>query len=239
MSRPMTMRRFVKVRANGVDCPEWLLWVDPEFAWTDEQAALENQKQRAVASMAFLDHGVPILPAGVPESMDSLVAPYMTEGRKTTFLVYEGGRFIFMQDCIEITATTWSRFYPRIPGAAVVCENDPYDKNGGRLDNMFLALANAGGAGHIDYMFSFRHREEAEVVAAFRGAPTIVFASSHTEADWWELMIRCILKSGTKAKVVGKIPSYVGADQDALGKERYRLCVEMAAKFGVNVIGIK
>lgn len=235
------MRRFVKIKTKSGVCPDWLLWVDPGFVWTDEQVNLANMKQRACASMAFLDHGVPIIPDGVPESMESLTAPYAMSDRAMTFLVYEGGRFIIMWpgSSIEIVAEVWCRFYPRNPNSAVVCENDPFDKTPGMRISLFLGLARAGGAGSFEYMFGFRHREEAEIVAAFRDAPAIIFASSHTEADWWELMIRCILKSGTKAKVVGKIPSYADAEMDALGKERYRLCVEMAAKFGVNVIGIK
>lgn len=223
------MSKFVKIKFNGKITP-YLRYVDSNYTWSDEQIVSEKGKAVSVAKMAFLDHGTPLIPIDSLEAIESIVPVYTTPTKGVVFLVYEGGNFMTLMDGMEIVEEVESEFYPIENGSAIICENDPFDKHRGHIDYMFESMYKKHSeATGMHYMFSFRNRTEREVVDAFREAPAILFSSSHSEADWMELLIRCYIKSGSNAPVIGR--RYSGQTG-----ERYDLSIAMAKKFGVNVI---
>ena len=224
------MNKYVKIKFNGKTSPTFLHYVDENYVWTDEQIKSENLKAVEYAKMAFLDHGELLIPIDDLSIVLEQKAAYLTPAKGIVFLINEGGSFMTLLPDMEITEEIHSEFYPIVKDSAIVCENDPFDKWHGRLDHEFLRLAKIGGANSFHYMLNFRSRTEEEIIDAFKKTPAIIFWSSYKEADWWELMIRCIIKSKTTAKVVGIKPS------NKLGAERFDKCVELADKFGVNVI---
>lgn len=228
------MNKYVKVKYNG-KISAYLLCVDDNHTWTDEQIKSENAKAVSVAKMAFLDHGEPMISGDFMPTILQTKAAYVNKPKDgNVLLIYEGGQFMTLLPEMEILEEVYSNYYPIENGSAIVCENDPFDKYHGRLDHVFLGLAKKGGANSFHYMHSFRDRTEAEIIDAFKKAPAIIFCSSYKDVDWWELMIRCIIKSKSKAVVIGKA-SDGNWEGDRLCRERFKLCCDMAAKFGVTV----
>lgn len=228
------MNKYVKIKFNGKNYPSYLHYVDENYQWSDEQIKSANGKSVEIAKMAFLDHGTPLIPMDELPKVLEQKAAYLTPTKGIVFLVYEGGNFMTLLPQMEIVEEVFSEFYPIENGSAIVCENDPFDKWHGGLNHIFLGLAKKGGANSFHFMFNFRNRTEAEVIDAFRNAPAIVFNSSHTEADWWELMLRCIIKSKTKAKIVGSKPT--SQFDGGLSKQRFDKCIAVAEKFGINIL---
>lgn len=223
------MNKYVKIKFNGKISP-YLLFADEHYQWTEEQIKSENGKAVELAKMAFLDHGQPLIPLDSLDDVLATKAAYLTPAPGITFLIYEGGNFMTLLPQMEVVEEKMSRFYPIEEGYAIVCENDPFDKNRGGMDHWFTAMYQTHtDAKGFHTMYSFRNRMEEEIIEAFRNAPAIMFHSSYTSADWWGLMIRCILKSGTKAKVIGNKPYYPPAS------ERFEKCVEMAKQFDIKI----
>ncbi len=225
------MKKYVKIKFNGKSNPAYLHYVDENYVWTEDEIKSENAKSVGMAKMAFLNHGSPLIPFDDLSKVLEQKAAYLTPSKGVVFLIYEGGNFMTLLPQMEIIEEVYSENYPIQSGAAIVCENDAFDTWRGGLDNYFLELAKLGGANSIHYMFNFRSRTEEEIIEAFKNAPAIVFSSSHTEVDWWELMLRCIIKSETKAKIVGGKPSRSGEHM-----QRFNKCIEFAEKFGINII---
>ena len=223
------MNKFVKIKFNGKTSP-YLRYVDENYVWTDEQIKSENAKSVEIAKMAFLDHGQPLIPVENLSTVLEQKACYLTPAIGIIFLIYEGGNFMTLTPDMEIVEECQSEFYPIEKGFAVVCENDPFDKWRGGLDYKFQGICDNHSVPGFHYLFNFRNRTEIELIEAFKNTPLILFNSSYTEVDWWELMIRCIIKSKTKAKVIGPKPYYGGTI------EKYNKFVEMAEKFDVNVL---
>lgn len=219
------MNRYVRLKGNN----SWLLFVDKNTTWTPDQIQSENKKAVEIAKMAFLDHGEPLLPLDHFDDILNAQAAYLNPPA-SPLLVYEGGCYFPFTEKSEIVEEVFCEFYPILPGSAIICENDPFDKYRGRNDYHLLGMAKFGGAESFHIMSSFRCRTEREIVNAFKDAPVIAFDSSYKEADWWELMLRCIIISKTKARIIGGCPKI---DNDRL--KRFRLCVEFAAKYGIVV----
>lgn len=228
------MNKYVKVKYRGKIYSAYLHYVDENYRWSEEKIASENAKSIELAKMAFLDHGSPLIPIDSLSSVMQQKAAYLTPKKGIVFLVYEGGNFMTLLPEMEIVEEVFSEFYPIENSSAIVCENDPFDKHRGGLNHIFLGLAKKGGADSFHFMFNFRSRTEAEIIDAFKKAPAIVFYSSHTDADWWELMLRCIIKSKTTAKIVGYKPS--GEWDRGLSTQRFDKCIEVAEKFEINVL---
>lgn len=227
------MNKYVKIKYQDGKISPYLLYVDENYVWSEEKIKSENAKAVSVSKMAFLNHGEPLIPMEAIPDVNSATAAYLQKPKSgVVLLVYEGGTYLTLMPYMEIVEEVYSEFYPIQEGSAIACENDPFDKWRGGLDHIFSSLAKAGGANSFHYMFSFRDRTEEEVIDAFKKAPAIIFWSSYKDADWWELMIRCIIKSETKAKVVGRCPSI----RDGEAGQRFDKFVEMAKKFGVEII---
>lgn len=224
------MNKYVKIKFNGKVFPSYLHYVDENYQWSEDRIKSENSKAVEVAKMAFLDHGTPLIPIdNLPKIMEQKAA-YLTPAKDVVFLIYEGGNFMTLLPQMEIIEEVYSECYPIENGSAIVCENDAFDKWRGGLDHVFLEMAKLGGAESFHYMLNFKSRTEVEIIEAFKNTPAIIFWSSHTEVEWWELMLRCIIKSNTKAKVIGKRHTgYAGL--------RFDLCVSMAEKFDIQIIG--
>jgi hypothetical protein len=223
------MNKYVKIKSNGKIFPAYLHYVDENYQWSKDKVDSENSKAVEIAKMAFLDHGTPLIPEADLSIVYGQKAVYLKPVKGVVFLVYEGGNFMTLLPQMEIVETVYSEYFPIESGSAIVCENDPFDKYRGGLDYIFLGLAKAGGANSFHYMFNFKSRTEAEIIDAFRNTPAIIFSSSHTEIEWFELMLRCIIKSKTNAKIIGHRHS---GDTGL----RFDLCVKLAEKFGVNII---
>ena len=224
------MNRYVKIKFNGKLFPAWLHYVDENYRWSEDKIKSENAKSVELAKMVFLDHGDVLIPLDDVSFVMEQKAAYLTPTQGVVFLVYEGGNFMALLPEMEIVEEVQSEFFPIEKGFAIICENDPFDKWGGGLDHIFKGMCQHNSVSGFHYMFSFRNRTEDEIIAAFKDAPAILFNSSYTEVDWFELMLRCIIKSKTEAKVIGSKPHY----QDTL--DRYNKFVAMAEKFGINVI---
>lgn len=223
------MNKYVKIKFNGKVFPSYLHYVDENYQWSEEKKKSENSKSAEIAKMAFLDHGSPLIPMDDLPKILEQQAVYLTPAKGVVFLIYEGGNFMTLLPQMEIIEEVYSEYYPIENGSAVVCENDAFDKWHGGLDHVFLDLAKLGGAASFHYMLNFKSRTEDEIIEAFKKTPAILFWSSHTDAEWWELMLRCIIKSKTKAKVIGKRHS---GDAGL----RFDLCVSMAEKFDIPII---
>jgi hypothetical protein len=223
------MNKYVKIKFNGKNFPTYLHYVDENYQWGEEKIKSENSKAVEIAKMAFLDHGTPMIPIDDLSTVMAQKAAYLTPARGVVFLIYEGGNFMTLLPQMEIIEEVYSEHYPIENGSAIVCENDAFDKRRGGLDHVFLGLAKLGGANSFHYMLNFKSRTEAEIIEAFKNTPAIIFWSSHIEVEWWELMLRCIIKSKTKAKVIGKRNS---GDTGL----RFDKCIEFAEKFGISVL---
>lgn len=221
------MNKYVKIDFNGKISP-YLLYVDENHIWSNEDILAENAKSVEIAKMAFLDHGEPLIPLDDLSLVLNQKAGYLTPAKGIVFLVYEGGNYMTLIPDMKIIEEVHSDFYPIPEGFAVICENDPFDKD--RLSHIFDGICKTHKLKGHHYLFNFRNRTEAELIHAFKNAPAILFMSSYTSVDWWELMIRCIIKSKTKALVIGSKPYSVATT------ERYNKFIQMAAKFDVNVI---
>lgn len=228
------MNKYVKIKFNGKNFPAYLHYVDENYQWSADKIKSENSKAVEIAKMAFLDHGSPLIPMDDLPAIMEQKAAYLTPRKGVVFLIYEGGNFMTLLPQMEIIEEVYSEYFPIENGSAVVCENDAFDKWRGGLDHVFLGLAKLGGANSFHFMFNFKSRTEAEIIDAFKNAPAIVFSSTHTEVEWWELMLRCIIKSKTKAKIVGDKPR--SNFDGGLSKQRFAKCVEVAEKFGINVL---
>jgi len=222
------MDKYVKVKFNGKVTP-YLLYVDENYVWTDEQVKSENAKTVELAKMAFLDHGVPLIPLDSISDVLSLKAAYTTPTKDVVLLIYEGGNFMTLLPSMEIVKEQYSEYYPIEEGFAVICENDPFDKNVSMTDYIFERMCKDNSIVGYHYLFSFRNRLESELIKAFSEAPAILFNSSYVDVDWWELMLRCIIKSKTKAKVIGKKKTHPKM------VERQDKYLELANKFGVEI----
>lgn len=222
------MNKYVKIKFNGKVNPSYLHYVDENYQWTEEKIKSENSKAVEIAKMAFLDHGRPLIPTDDLSKVMNQKAAYLTPTKGIVFLVYEGGNYMILTPQMGIIEEVYSENFPIENGSAIVCENDAFDKWNGGLDHVFMGLAKMGGANSFHYMFNFKSRTESEIIEAFKNTPAIIFSSSHTEVGWWELMLRCIIKSKTKAKVIGERHS---GDAGL----RFDKCVEFAKKFGVKV----
>ena len=227
------MNKYVKIKFNGTTInPSYLLYVDQNYKWTEEQRILQNKKSIGIASMAFLDHGQILVPEDSLPDLMSIKAPYTQPFWDVVFLVSEGGNWLTLTKDIEIVEEVNSQFYPIEKDAVVICENDPFDKHRGHLDNFFKGLCKKHyvDAKSLHYMFSFRHRSEEEIIDTFKNAPGILFDSSFTEVDWWELLLRCYIKSKSEAVIITSNEYKKG---DSL--ERFKLCIGMAEKAGIKI----
>lgn len=222
--------RFVKIKYKGKTFPAFYLVVDENFIWTPEQIELETAKGRSYCEMAFLDHGQPIIPGGAIPNISNYSPPYLKPAVGVTFLVAEGGQFMTLVPKMEIVDEFISDnpYYPIAENSAVICENDPFDINGGHLNEFFKSLYPPADSLH--FMFSFRHRSEGEVVAAFKNASAILFSTTFTSADWWELLLRAYIISKTKAPIITRMP-----DLNPDNQKRHLLAISMAEKFGIKV----
>jgi len=228
------MGKFVKIKFNGNVTP-YLRYVDFNYKWSQDQIRSEKGKAVSVAKMAFLDHGVPMIPFESLDEVESIIPSYLTPTEGVVFLVYEGGNFMTLVDGMEIIEKVESEFYPIDEGAAIICENDPFDKNRGYIDYVFKGMYEENSkANGMHYMFSFRNRTEEEVISAFKKTPAILFNSSHTEVDWFELLLRCYIKSKSSAVIIGKKPGSSSGNAE----KRYDLCIDMANRFGIDIITI-
>lgn len=223
------MNRYVKIKFQDKIWPSWFHYVDENYKWSDASIVSENKKAIEYAKMAFLDHGEFIGPENDISSIKNIKAVYLTTTKDTVFLIGEGGNFMTWVEGMEIVAQMYNEFYPIKQDSAIVCENDPFDKWHGGLDHVFSNVASNYGTDSFHYMFNFRSRTEEEIIEAFKNTPVIISWSSYKEADWWELMIRCIIKSKTQAKIVAIKPT------DKLRIERYNKCIEFANKFNVKI----
>jgi hypothetical protein len=222
------INKYVKIKFNNIIYPSYLHYVDENYRWSDDKIKSENSKSVGIAKMAFLDHGTPLIPHNSLSDIMEQKAAYLSPVKGTVFLVYESGQFMTLTPQMEIIEEVLSEYYPIMENSAIICENDAFDKWHGGLDYIFLRMAEIGGVDSIHYMFNFKNRTEFEVIEAFKNTPAIIFNSSHTESDWWELLIRCVIKSKTKAKIIGKRNSDNGI--------RFDKCVQFAKKFAIDVI---
>jgi len=223
------MNKYVKIKFNGKTFPSYLHYVDENYKWSEEKIKSENSKSVEIAKMAFLDHGTPLIPMDALHEIMEQKASYLTPRKDIVFLIYEGGNYLTLLPQMEIIEEVYSENFPIKNGAAIVCENDPFDKWRGGLDHVFLEMAKIGGANSFHYMLNFKSRTEGEIIEAFKNTPAIIFYSSHTEVEWWELMLRCIIKSKTKAKIIGK-------RNNGDAGLRFDKCIEFAKRFGVIVV---
>jgi len=228
------MNKYVKIKFNGKINPLYLLYVDEHYKWTEEQKILQNKKSINIASMAFLDHGQILVPEDSIPDLMSIKAPYAWPFKDTIFLVYESGHWLTLTKDIEIIEEVNSQFYPIERGAAIVCENDPSNNKWGKetMDRIFKSYCKRFyvEAKSLHYMLSFRHRSEEEIIEAFKNAPGILFDSSFTEVDWWELLLRCYIKSKSEAVIMTSNEYKTG---DSL--KRFELCIGMAEKAGIKI----
>jgi len=187
---------------------------------------VEHRKAVEVAKMGFLDHGSPIIPIESTDFINDTKAVYtnpITDDR--VLLVGEGGQFKPLTNDMKIVEKKFSRYFPIEESSAIVCENDAFLKLSYDNRYVFRNMCDWLGIEKFHIMYNFRSRSEDEIIEAFKNTPAIIFRSSHTSVDWFELMLRCIIKSGTKAKVIGNRNGY--------NSERFDKCKTFAERFGV------
>ena len=222
--------RFVKIKYNNNVYPNFYLVVDDNFVWTDEEFTIQINKGRTYVEMAFYDHDQILVPDVVAENLATYTPPYLYIKMGQTVLVSEGGQFMTLVSGMEIIEEVIldKLHYPIKEGAAIICENEGFDKYHGSLNHMFKNMYPP--AKDIHYMFSFKNRSESEIVDAFKKASAILFYTTFTSVDWWELLLRCYIKSKSTAPIITKLPTSNGYDI-----KRHELCINMASKFGIDV----
>jgi len=224
------MNRYVKIRRGGTSViSPYLLYVDKNHTWLESEVEVENKKSVNIAKMAFLDHGVQLDSMEMPGVEEQTAAYTKAITDDTVLLISEGGMYMLLTTGMEIVNDVYSDFYPIDVGAAIVCENDPFDKWFGSLDDTYLKMAKAAGSSSVHYMYSFHCRDEQEIIDAFSNTNTILINSSYTEIRWFELLLRCIIKSGTRARIVA-LSTY-----DNLVSKRKELCISHAKKYGIEI----
>lgn len=220
------MNRYVKIEFNGNVLPDWFHYVDENYVWTEEQIISENAKSVEIAKLAFFDHGVPLIPLDSIDTVLNQKAAYLNSAKDVVFLIREGGQYMPLIPQMEITEETRSAYFPIKKGAAILCENDPFATSYAVPEDFLKRWCDANNVDSFHIMWNFRSRTEAEIIDAFKNTPAILAYSTYTAVDWWELMLRCIIKSKTKAKIVAFPCS---------NRDRYDKFIELAKKFDVHI----
>lgn len=202
------MKKFVRIKRNNIVSP-FLLFVDKNFKWSNEEIISESKKATSVAKMAFLDHGSPIVPIDILPDLENIKPKYLNSLRdEEVLLIYEGGNYTTLLSSDEIVEEKISKYFPIEKDFAILTENDPFDKWRGKLDHVFVNLIHhrilieKTKCKGVHKMFSFENRLKEEVIDAFQNTPAIICYSSYTSLKWFEFLLECYILSKSKAEII-------------------------------------